>query len=121
MLGNEASAQEAWRDIKEGEELGLTAWANTTSRCSVSPDRIYSGRLCQCYYLPQHFLYFRPLPQTHGSLRPILGVVRATGLCGGQQLELLQQESLLSALRLAALVSSVMITLDALDEWYVII
>ena len=25
------------------------------------------------YYLPQHFLYFLPLPQGHGSLRPVLG------------------------------------------------
>ena len=24
------------------------------------------------HYLPQHFLYFRPLPQGHGSLRPAL-------------------------------------------------
>jgi len=23
-------------------------------------------------YFPQHFLYFRPLPQVHGSLRPVL-------------------------------------------------
>ena len=24
-------------------------------------------------YLPQHFLYFLPLPQGHGSLRPTFG------------------------------------------------
>ena len=34
---------------------------------------------------PQHFLYFLPLPQEHGSLRPIFGVSRrtvwATGFC----------------------------------------
>lgn len=42
-------------------------------------------------FLPQHFLYLRPLPQTQGSLRPILGVVLVTGDCrGGQQLVLLQ-------------------------------
>jgi transposase len=27
---------------------------------------------------PQHFLYFLPLPQEHGSLRPIFGVSRRT-------------------------------------------
>lgn len=30
-------------------------------------------------YLPQHCLYFLPLPQGHGSLRPTFGPVR-TGL-----------------------------------------
>jgi hypothetical protein len=29
--------------------------------------------------LPQHFLYFLPLPQGHGSLRPALGPSRTTG------------------------------------------
>ncbi|WP_435372309.1 hypothetical protein [Saccharophagus degradans] len=42
-------------------------------------------------FLPQHFLYFRPLPQTHGSLRPILGAPLITGdRVGGQQRVLLQ-------------------------------
>jgi hypothetical protein len=31
-------------------------------------------RMKKCYaFLPQHFLYFFPLPQGHWSLRPILG------------------------------------------------
>ena len=29
-------------------------------------------------YLPQHCLYFFPLPQGHGSLRPTFGIVRRT-------------------------------------------
>ena len=42
-------------------------------------------------FLPQHFLYLRPLPQTHGSLRPTLGAVLVNGVCGGgQQLVLVQ-------------------------------
>jgi len=33
-------------------------------------------------HLPmQHFLYFRPLPHGHGSLRPVLGVAWATLAC----------------------------------------
>ncbi|AOT08780.1 hypothetical protein [Pseudoalteromonas luteoviolacea] len=44
-------------------------------------------------YFPQHFLYFFPLPQMQGSLRPIFGEVRITGCAGAQQLELLQQDS----------------------------
>ena len=44
-------------------------------------------------FLPQHFLYLRPLPHTHGSFRPSLGVPRVIGLCGGgQQLVLVQLE-----------------------------
>lgn len=36
------------------------------------------------YLAIQHFLYFLPLPQGHGSLRPVLGVDRAPGarVCG---------------------------------------
>ena len=37
-------------------------------------------------FLPQHFLYLRSLPQTQGSLRPILGVFLVIGFFGGQQL-----------------------------------
>jgi hypothetical protein len=44
-------------------------------------------------FLPQHFLYLRPLPHTHGSFRPTFGVSRVTGLCGGgQQLVLVHPE-----------------------------
>ena len=44
-------------------------------------------------FLPQHFLYLRPLPHTHGSFRPSLGVPRVRGLCGGgKQLVLVQPE-----------------------------
>jgi hypothetical protein len=31
-------------------------------------------------FLPWHFLYFLPLPQGQGSLRPTFGAVRAEGL-----------------------------------------
>lgn len=45
-------------------------------------------------FLPQHFLYLRPLPQMQGSLRPIFGVVLVIGVCGGgQQLVSLQLDS----------------------------
>src|SRR5580692_6729976 len=37
------------------------------------------NRLVNGHYLPQHCLYFFPLPHGHGSLRPTLGPVR-TGL-----------------------------------------
>jgi hypothetical protein len=44
--------------------------------------------------LPQHFLYFRPLPQVQGSLRPIFGTALVNGLCGGgQQLVFVQLDS----------------------------
>ncbi len=36
-----------------------------------------SGRTCR--YAPWHFLYFLPLPQGQGSLRPTLASVRCTG------------------------------------------
>ncbi len=32
-------------------------------------------------HAPQHFLYFLPLPQGQGSLRPTLGVARTNGSC----------------------------------------
>jgi hypothetical protein len=32
-------------------------------------------------FLPQHFLYLRPLPQMQGSLRPIFGVALVIGVC----------------------------------------
>ena len=35
----------------------------------------------RCYFAPQHFLYFLPLPHGHGSLRPTFGVDRRAG-CG---------------------------------------
>ena len=35
------------------------------------------------YWLPQHFLYFLPLPQGQGSFRPILGWLRTTGCLVG--------------------------------------
>ena len=45
-------------------------------------------------FLPQHFLYLRPLPQIQGSLRPIFGVALVIGVCGGgQQLVSLQPDS----------------------------
>ncbi len=43
-------------------------------------------------FLPQHFLYFRPLPQIQGSLRPTLGIALTTGVLGGQQLVSVQLE-----------------------------
>jgi hypothetical protein len=48
-------------------------------------------------FFPQHFLYFRPLPQIQGSLRPTFGVALTIGLLGGQQLVLLQLDSLPSS------------------------
>jgi hypothetical protein len=45
-------------------------------------------------FFPQHFLYLRPLPQIQGSLRPTFGVALTIGLLGGQQLVLLQLDSL---------------------------
>ena len=33
-------------------------------------------------YLPQHFLYFLPLPQGHGSFLPIFGFFSPTGFAG---------------------------------------
>lgn len=36
-------------------------------------------------FLPQHFLYLRPLPQIQGSFRPTFGVALITGDCGGGQ------------------------------------
>nr|WP_286133467.1 hypothetical protein [Colwellia sp. UCD-KL20] len=45
-------------------------------------------------FLPQHFLYFRPLPQMQGSLRPTLGAALVNGACGGgQQLVFVQIDS----------------------------
>jgi len=45
-------------------------------------------------FLPQHFLYLRPLPQMQGSLRPIFCVALVIGVCGGgQQLVSLQLDS----------------------------
>jgi|GEM_PF-3994643 len=45
-------------------------------------------------FLPQHFLYLRPLPQTQGSFRPTFGAALVNGLCGGgQQLVLVQVDS----------------------------
>src|SRR5206468_7586952 len=49
------------------------------SGCSAPPPRRvgpggqWGCRRAQTRCLPQHFLYFRPLPQGHGSLRPTLG------------------------------------------------
>jgi len=59
---------------------------------------LYAVVIVRCYaFLPQHFLYLRPLPQTHGSLRPTFGVALVTGLCGGgQQLVLVQVDSFAS-------------------------
>ena len=44
---------------------------NRSSLCYVSFFRSHT-------FLPQQFLYFFPLPQGQGSLRPIFGVVRTT-------------------------------------------
>jgi len=55
--------------------------------------------------VPQHFLYFRPLPQGQGSLRPTLGSTRFIGLALALQLELLQQESAFAACALSAVSS----------------
>lgn len=42
-------------------------------------------------FLPQHFLYLRPLSHGQGSFRPILGSSRKYGVAGGQQVTSSQQ------------------------------
>ena len=54
-------------------------------RLSISPRRTCSWKRqamdeCGYTFLPQHFLYFRPLPQGHWSLRPIFGSARSGAL-----------------------------------------
>src|SRR5690348_14837623 len=55
--------------------------------CDELKERVFAARLhytesskaadtTQAYYFPQHCLYFLPLPQGHGSLRPTFGPVR---------------------------------------------
>src|ERR1035438_4816168 len=46
---------------------------------SCARDNWIASRRCEYFYFPQHCLYFLPLPQGHGSLRPTFGPVR-TGL-----------------------------------------
>src|SRR5579859_7231136 len=52
--------------------------AGTLTRRGKADDR-HQQRAVPTNYLPQHCLYFLPLWQGHGSLRPTLGPVR-TGL-----------------------------------------
>src|SRR6266498_2729463 len=78
-----------------GRALGIGAWSfighwslviKATERtpgliqrqCSCSPGEGIPGKPGHPFF-PQHCLYFLPLPQGHGSLRPTLGPTR-TGL-----------------------------------------
>jgi len=56
--------------------LGEMGWA-VRSTCRLS--RVKGGLLrpaSTTYLSMQHFLYLRPLPHEHGSLRPTFGLVR---------------------------------------------
>ena len=62
-----------------GDSPETQPWNGSPSlRVSKSSCRcgIYAAGGCedQLLYLPWHFLYFSPLPQGHGSLRPTLGI-----------------------------------------------
>ena len=72
---------------------------NETASCKIPIDLLVmfmnETKLKIIYaFLPQHFLYLRPLPQIQGSLRPTFGAALVNGLCGGgQQLVLVQLDS----------------------------
>lgn len=51
--------------IRKGEPTSFLQWRNILTRLVL--------------YAPWHFLYFFPLPQGQGSLRPTLSAVRCTG------------------------------------------
>ncbi len=42
----------------------------------IRKDRTVARPVSHRHYLPQHFLYLRPLPQGQGSLRPTFGCSR---------------------------------------------
>ena len=66
-------------------------------------------------FAPQHFLYFRPLPQIQGSLRPTLGADLVNGVCGGgQQLVFVQVDFSDSKLVSGRLLFSLMLTKNSL-------
>jgi len=59
----------------------------------IRSDFCFNSAIIDLYYLPQHFLNLKPLPQAHGSFLPTFVFDLMYGLDGSQQLELLQQES----------------------------
>ena len=61
-----------------------TGYADTAEDLMRSRYTAYThpNRVMGLPYVPQHFLNFLPLPHGQGSLRPTLGPLRFTGVCG---------------------------------------
>ena len=73
-----SSPKRQWPGSCRNAGAGTTAWAIWARRGTLAPMPRPGARAC---YAAQHFLYFLPLPQGHGSLRPILGSTsRGTGV-----------------------------------------
>ena len=77
LVGMDLGVTGKQQDVVEGEGEG---WRVVGHRWRESPAtggsfRSYDAVAC---LLPQHFLYFLPEPQEHGSLRPTFSSLRTT-------------------------------------------